>query len=352
MSLKDGTMAINLQMPDRVPRTEYSVERHWKLLEKVTGISINNDSPLPDIQAAQREFYKEWNYGINWNVCIHHGIFGDYYTDMGHASYEDGGTDMRNPGGCKFKDEEDVLNFDPYSALGSRDTTEIIKHFDNDYDEQHRLSPDSLSMTGIYVTCMSGLIDLLGWDMLLISAGVDSKRFGELANRYCDWILQYFKALALSKAPVVMVHDDIVWTEGAFLAPEWYRKYIFPNYKKLLAPLHEAGKKILFTSDGTYTEFIDDIADCGVNGFVMEPTTDMSYIAEKYGKTHSFIGNADTNILLRGTRDDIYAEVKRCMDIGKKYPGFILAVGNHIPHNTPIDNALWYNEFYNELSIR
>ena len=51
---------------------------------------------------------------------------------------------------------------------------------------------------------------------------------------------------------------------------------------------------------------------------MLEPITDMKYIAEKYGKTHAFIGNVDTRVLLNGTKDDIYREVKRCMDIGKK----------------------------------
>lgn len=88
----------------------------------------------------------------------------------------------------------------------------------------------------------------------------------------------------------------------------------------MFAPLHEAGKKILYTSDGNFTDFIDDIADVGINGFVMEPTTDMAQIARKYGKTHSFIGNADTRILLKGSKEDIYNEVKRCMDIGKDCP--------------------------------
>ena len=78
----------------------------------------------------------------------------------------------------------------------------------------------------------------------------------------------------------------------------------------------------------------------------------MAYIAEKYGKTHSFIGNADTRILLRGSKEDICNEVKRCMDIGKKYPGFFMAVGNHIPANTPVENALYYNECYEKLSKR
>ena len=84
----------------------------------------------------------------------------------------------------------------------------------------------------------------------------------------------------------------------------------------------------------------------------MEPSVDMRYIAEKYGKTHAFVGNADTRILLSDTKEDIYNEVKRCMDIGKKCPGFFLAVGNHIPANTPVDNCLYYNEAYEKLRNR
>ena len=121
---------------------------------------------------------------------------------------------------------------------------------------------------------------------------------------------------------------------------------------KIFAPVLESGKKIIYMCDGNFTEFIDDVVDCGVSGFVLEPYTDMDYIANKYGKTHSFVGNADTRILLRGTKEDIYKEVKRCMDIGKKCPGFIMAVGNHIPVNTPLDSCLYYDEFCKELGKR
>jgi uroporphyrinogen-III decarboxylase len=109
---------------------------------------------------------------------------------------------------------------------------------------------------------------------------------------------------------------------------------------------------VLFTSDGDYTVFIDDVAKTGVHGFVMEPTTDMDYIAKRYGKTHVFVGNADTQVLLYGTKDQIRTEVERCMAIGKQCPGFFMAVGNHIPPNTPVENAIYYNEVYNELGLR
>ena len=33
MSYVDGWSAINLEMPDRVPRTEYSADMHWDLIK-------------------------------------------------------------------------------------------------------------------------------------------------------------------------------------------------------------------------------------------------------------------------------------------------------------------------------
>ncbi len=40
MSYKDGWAALNLEMPRRVPRTEYSAPRHWELVKAVTGIDL------------------------------------------------------------------------------------------------------------------------------------------------------------------------------------------------------------------------------------------------------------------------------------------------------------------------
>ena len=352
MSYQDGMAAINLEMPDRVPRTEYSVEAHWDLIKEVTGIKVDSKSTL-DVQIrARNAFMKAWNYDFLWNVLIHNQVFGDFRTKMGHAEYASGGIDYNNEISCPFKEPDEVLRFDPWEVYGLRDQKKLIEDFEEHYQQSVGSYKDAVNMTGIYVTCVSGLIEIFGWDMLLYAAGTDAKAFGEMTNRYVSWIQQYFDALGKADVPVVMVHDDIVWTSGAFIHPDWYRKYIFPNYKKLFAPLIESGKKLIYTSDGNYTAFIDDIAACGVNGFVMEPSTDMAYIAEKYGKTHVFIGNADTRILLSGSKEDIKAEVERCMRIGKKYPGFFMAVGNHIPSNTPIENALYYNEIYEKLSRR
>ena len=352
MSYADGIAALNLEMPDRVPRTKYSAETHWPLVSAVLGRELHSGMDPAVLYQASCDFRRAWSYDLIWSILFAGDVFGGKKTKMGHAEYASGGVDFDGDVASLFDDPEDALQFDPYEFYGTIDKAKTVAAFNQHYADLCRCNPECVNMTGIYVTCMSGLIEILGWETLLSAAGIDAKAFGAVTDRYAGWAAQYFAALAASDAPVVMVHDDIVWTSGAFLPPEWYRKYIFPNYRRLFAPLIEAGKKIIYTSDGDYTCFVDDIAACGVNAFVMEPMTDMGYIAEKYGKTHAFIGNADTRILLSGTKEDIYSEVKRCMDIGKRCPGFFMAVGNHIPANTPVDNALYYNEAYLALSKR
>ena len=351
MSYEDGWAAINLEMPRRVPRTEYSAESHWDLVKRVTGIDVSWDSP-EDLQSrASLEFMKAWDYSFFWSTPV--GVdFGPWTTNMGHAVYAAGGTDWNDKVKCPFPSPEDVLAFDPVSSLPSPDERAIARRADERYSAACQSRPFGVNMTGLYHTCISGLIQLFGWDMLLLAAGIDPEGFGRLTNRYCDVVERYFRGMAASSVPVVMVHDDIVWTSGPFISPSWYREYVFPNYKRFFAPLIDSGKKIIYTSDGNYTMFLDDIVAAGVHGFCFEPLTDMAYFASKYGRTHAFIGNVDTRVLLSGPRDAIRAEVERCMAVGKGCPGFMLAVGNHIPPNTPVENALYYNELYLNMRDR
>ncbi|MDZ4199830.1 MAG: uroporphyrinogen decarboxylase family protein [Kiritimatiellia bacterium] len=352
MSLKDGWSAIHLEMPARVPRTEYSAHNHWSLVRAVTGQLVSPASPEPDRERAAEAFVRAWNYDYMWSILISRDEMGSLRTDMGHAEYEEGGADRRAANACPFASPEEALCFDPRAAYGAPDRAALRRRFEEHYRDQCPKYPEAANSTGIYITLVSGLIEIFGWDMMLMALGTDPEGFGALMDRYALWIQDYFETLAETDVPVVMIHDDIVWTSGPFCHPDWYRRYVFPHYHRFFRPLLDAGKRLLFTSDGTYTLFADDIAAAGVHGFVMEPTTDLEWMAPKYGQTHVLIGNADTRILLSGTKEQIRSEVERCMRAGKSCTGFFMAVGNHIPANTPVDNAIYYNEVYEELSRR
>ncbi len=297
MSYEDGWAALNLEKPKRIPRTEYSAEIHWDLITAVTGMTVDEHSSPTVQQQASSAFKQAWNYDLFWSTLISGDEFGTTRTRMGHAEYAAGGVDRDENIYTLFSDPEAVLDFDPWEQLGTRDKGKLTKRFEDHYQEQCARQQDGVNMTGIYITLISGFIDLFGWEMLLLAAGTDPVRLGELANRYTGWIGQYYEALADADVPVVMVHDDIVWSSGPFIQPAWYREYLFPNYKKLFAPLLESGKKIIYTTDGDFNLFVDDIADTGVHGFVLEPWTDLAAVVEQYGQSHVIIGNADTQNL-------------------------------------------------------
>ena len=58
MSYQDGMAALKLEMPSRVPRTEYSASQHWELVKKVTRIDVNAKSSEDIRQAASNAFKK------------------------------------------------------------------------------------------------------------------------------------------------------------------------------------------------------------------------------------------------------------------------------------------------------
>ena len=352
MSYELGMQAVNLEMPDIVPRTEYSYQLAYELLHAVTGIAVNKDSDDDTKFNAITAFERAWDISLFWATGIGSNIFGDKRTTMGHAGFEEGYGDYRDNKHEAFTDIEEIYNLDFYETYGTIDLKSKAQAITEGYLERCKLHPDGVNTSGIYVTCISGILEILGWDMLLSAAGEDPARFGEFTVRYSQWISQYFKALAKSDVPVCMIHDDMVWSSGPFIAPAWYDKYVFPYVKKNISYLKEAGKKVLFTCDGGFDLFVDRFVDMGVDCLIFEPLTDLKYICERYGKTVSIIGNVDTRIIMRGSREDIENEVKRCMNLGKPCPGYMLAIGNHITPGHNVENYLYYNEVYEKLKRR
>lgn len=79
MSYQDGWSALNLEMPGRVPRTEYSASNHWQLVSTVTGIPVDHNSSPEQQAKARSAFEKAWNYDFVWadrNFWLGHAVVG------------------------------------------------------------------------------------------------------------------------------------------------------------------------------------------------------------------------------------------------------------------------------------
>ena len=72
-------------------------------------------------------------------------------------------------------------------------------------------------------------------------------------------------------------------SEPARMDPDIYRNVIIPRYAELFKSTHAAGKKQLFCSDAHYSMFVDDLAEAGADGFIVEPVVDFEMMSRKFG---------------------------------------------------------------------
>ncbi|MBC7316444.1 MAG: hypothetical protein H5T70_08515, partial [Chloroflexi bacterium] len=108
----------------------------------------------------------------------------------------------------------------------------------------------------------------------------------------------------------------------------------------------EAGKKVIFCSDGDWSMFVDDIVEAGADALCFEPMLPLEPVVERYGQTHCLISSkVDARTLTFGIPDQIRAEVDATLALAPRCAGLMVAVGNHIPSNVPVANALYYFEY-------
>ena len=346
MSYEIGRAALNLQWTERVARTEYN--DNWEIVRHYTGKDPREDP------GARREFNDAIHLDYLWTVndgLVPWGKRGRV-TDMGHAVYVEDGSDFREAAGSPFQTTDDVLSFNAVEEYGLTESGELVAYYEKWYRDT-QAAHDQVISGGYYKTIVSGAIAAFGWEMLLRAAGEAPERFGEsVLGSIFEQSLHHYRAWAQTSIEFFMCHDDMVWTEGPFMNPAFYRKYIFPRYKELWRPLRDAGKRIIFCSDGTFDMFLNDLAEAGADGFCFEPTNNLEMMVRDYGQTHVLMGGADCRTLAFGGKDDIENELRWVFDMARQCPGFVFSTGNHFPANIPLENALYYFELVEHLGKR
>ena len=336
MSYQIGIDTINLRPTPRLAHTEYCSNRAI-----VRHIGEDKFAKWLDL-----DFVWTCHDGpIDWSTA-------GRTTDMGHAVFQEDGSDFRTTIHCPFKTVEEVWAFDAVEEYGLPDFKELVALYYKWYHDQQDNNKDQVVPGGYYKTIVSGAIQAFGWDMLL-EAAADWDRFDRVLETIFQRSLFHYRAWAETTIEAFICHDDMVWSEGAFMHPDFYRRAIFPRYRELWSVLRRAGKKVLFCSDADFTEFLDDLAWAGAEGFIFEPMVDLNTVVGKFGKTHAIVGSkVDARTLTFGSKEQIRAEVDATLKLAFDCPGFMFAVGNHIPSNIPVENLVFYVEYLKAHWVR
>lgn len=331
MSKKIARDTIWLRSTPRLAHTEYSLNYHTEYVRAKTGI-------VDEGNEQTRNLYDLWD--IDFLFGTNDGLHGNWgqrgrATNMGHAVYAADGSDLRNAHPSPFTTVEEVWAFDPAKEYGLPDFDEQIAVYEKSVQNAKKDFPDQLRAGGYYKTIVSGAIQAFGWEMLLMGASHRDK-MAKVFERFFLFTLHHMNAWAKTSVEVIIQHDDFVWTQGAFMHPDIYRKVIIPMYAELWKPLKEAGKKVLFCSDGNIMDFAADVVEAGADGLIFEPCNDFGWLAERFGQSTVLVGsNVDCRDMAFAKWDVVKETIDRTLEQAQHCKGVIFAVGNHLPANIP-----------------
>lgn len=273
-------------------------------------------------------------------------------TDMGHAEFLAGGTDLRTPGACPFHTVAEARAFNAVQEYGLADLDPLTGYYETMHRQVREARPNQVVTGGYYKTLFSGALEIFGWDMLLQLAA-DQDAFESVLDSIFEVSLRHCAAWANTDIEAFLLHDDMVWAQGPFMDPGFHRRVAFPRYEKIVRIMHEAGKKVLFCSDGNWTCFIDDVAATGADGFVFESAVPLDTMAARFGRSHVLVGSAiDCRTLTFGSLADISEEIDATLIAARDCYGLFIAVGNHIPANVPLEKALFYFQYLQQHWLR
>lgn len=151
------------------------------------------------------------------------------------------------------------------------------------------------------------------------------------------------KVLSFPCVGALWFQDDIAYTNGPMVSPQLLRQIFFPWLARAADLAHDAGRPLLFHSDGNLEPVLPDIVAAGVDALhPIEPKCmDIVALKHAYGDRLTLIGNLDLGYTLtRGTPDEVRQAVFHLIKNVAPGGGFLLGSANSVTNYVPLENYL------------
>jgi uroporphyrinogen decarboxylase len=146
--------------------------------------------------------------------------------------------------------------------------------------------------------------------------------------------------------------EDMCFNTGPLLAPEKFRRFLVPQYRRITELLRGHGVDVVWVDcDGKIDELIPLWLDAGVN--CMMPVEIGTWGADPirfrnvFGRALLMMGGFDKHILAR-TKRDIKQEIRRLAPLVEE-GGYIGFCDHRVPPDVPLENYMFYLQTVREV---
>lgn len=140
--------------------------------------------------------------------------------------------------------------------------------------------------------------------------------------------------------------DDLGFKSNTLISGDDIRSLIIPEYRKIIAAVHAAGKPFLLHSCGCIFSVMEDLIAAGIDA-KHSNEDQIAYFpvwVEKYGDRIGNFGGIDTDVICRAEPKAMYDYIEDVVSKSRHHGGFAFGCGNSIPDYVPTEGYLCMNE--------
>lgn len=240
----------------------------------------------------------------------------------------------------KTKKDFDTLTFDSKKQIN-----DAVK-YTKEYKDTIKKRNSKIGIGGLYGCLIQSLYEfIVGMNEFMIMVYEDREFIEDMLEVSTEHFVKITQALVDAGADFVWPADDIAFKTGLFIPPKIMKEIWVPRMARIVEPAVNAGVPVMFHSDGTIDDMVEDLIEMGVNCLhPMDPYgIDYREYKKKYGSMVALAGNIDIEFpLTNGTPADIEKDVKEHMEIMKPDYGYIAACSHSIVNIIPDENYIAY----------
>jgi uroporphyrinogen decarboxylase len=173
------------------------------------------------------------------------------------------------------------------------------------------------------------------------------QKIGDFFIELWSWLLDRYS----EDYVVFRMGDDLGYRSSTMLSPADIRKYIIPQYKRVVSLVHAKGKPFLLHSCGCIFSVMDDIireVQIDAKHSNEDPIAPFKKWLDQYNDRIGLFGGVDMDFLCRASEQEIRERTLELLRLSEHYRGFALGSGNSIAEYVPPQNFIAMTETVRE----
>jgi hypothetical protein len=141
----------------------------------------------------------------------------------------------------------------------------------------------------------------------------------------------------------ILVEEDYGTTRASMLSPAMFRDFCFQALKARVQHMKQTSPYVFLHSCGYTWELVDMFIDAGINAYQSLQTgtgMDLEKLKDRFDSKITFWGGIAVEILLKGTVQEVRANVRQAMTVAKRRRGIILGPSHSIAYGIPYENFM------------